>query len=100
MYVSIYKDVVFIEGTCKDAFEIIRVDIALLGIGAQLRNLRDVKEKLYLLVKQHNGNCLSDFKYGQKQRIIAFDDVSFYGNGVVSRLPEEVYRKYMSRDDD
>ncbi len=52
MFITVYKDIIFIEGTPKTKTDIKKVDIELLGNGAQLRNLRDVKEKLHHLVKE------------------------------------------------
>lgn len=100
MYISVYKDVLFIEGTHKNAEHLSKVKVELMGIGAQLRNLRDVKEQLYLKIKAAGGNCLDDFEYGQKQRLLAFDDVAFYGSGVVAKLPLELYEKYFKSDKD
>lgn len=100
MYISIYKDVLFIEGTHKNAEHLNKVKVELMGIGAQLRNLRDVKEQLYLKIKENGGNCLDDFVYGQKQRLLAFDDVAYYGSGVVSKLPIEILEKYFKTDED
>lgn len=100
MFVSVYKDVIFIEGTHSKAKAIKSTSIELMGIGAQLRNLRDVKERLYHEVKVNKGNCLMDFSYGQKQRLLAFDDVAFYGGGTIAELPEEIYQKYLKPDDE
>ena len=100
MFVTVYKDIIFIEGTPKVKKDIKTVDVELMGLGAQLRNLRDVKERLYTLVKESGGNCLSDFKYGQKQRIFAFDDVAFYGSGLICQLEDETYNKYLHKDDE
>lgn len=52
MFITVYKDIIFIEATPKTKTDIKKVDIELLGNGAQLRNLRDVKEKLHHLVKE------------------------------------------------
>ena len=100
MFISTYKDVVFIEGIHKEAKQLCRIDEELLGIGAHLRSLRDLKEKMYLKVKASNANCLMDFKYGQKQRILAFDDVAFYGSGMISILPDEIYHQIYKRDEE
>lgn len=100
MFVTTYKDILFIEGTHQEAQILGQADIELMGIGAQLRNLRDVKERLYLKVKELGGNCLTGFEYGQKQRLLAFDDIAFYGRGLVARLPEEVLKKYFEQEEE
>lgn len=100
MFITTYKDIIFIEGIHKEAKQILTIKSELLGIGAHLRTLRDLKEKMYLEVKQAKGNCLIDFKYGQRQRILAFDDVAFYGTGIISVLPQNIYDEIMNRDDD
>lgn len=100
MFITTYKDIAFIEGEPKDKKDLHFVSIELLGFGAQLKSLRDVKERLYLQVKQYGGNCLCDFKYGQKQRLLAIDDVAFYGSGMVCTLDDEKYQKYMHIDDE
>lgn len=100
MFVTTYKDVVFVEGTHIKAEQIKKVDIEIMGIGAQLRNLKDVKDHLYLKIKESGGNCLVEFTYGQKQRLWAIDNIAFYGSGVVAKLPEDVYQKYFIVEED
>jgi len=100
MFVTIYKDIVFIEGSPKEKTNIKEIDVELLGFGAQLKSLRDVKERIYLQVKMNGGNCLCNFVYGQKQRLFAFDDIAFYGSGMICILDSVVYEKYMHKDDE
>jgi hypothetical protein len=93
-YTTVYNDVVFIEGNDPDARVIGNVSSDLsFKIGAQLKNLNDIKKELSEKVKYAGGNCVVDFKYGQKHRIIAIDDIAFWGSGKASLLPDETYNK-------
>ena len=61
--------------------------------GAQLKNLNDVKRELAVLAHQHECNCIANFKYGQKSRWLAIDNVAFFGNGTAGRLTQMDYGK-------
>ena len=50
-------------------------------IGAHLKNLNDVKKILSEKAKLLGANAVINFKYGQKSRWLAIDDVAFYGKG-------------------
>lgn len=43
------------------------------------------------------ANCVLDFKYGQKSRWLAIDDVAFYGNGKAGILPASVYEELVKK---
>lgn len=90
-YTTIYKDYIFIEGDNSKAIRKAKIKANLVGIGAQMKNLNDVKDSLIFNAKIHKCNCILDFKYGQKTSLFSFDDVKFYGSGVCAILPDEEY---------
>jgi len=95
-YTTVYNGIVFIEGENKEAQIIKKVKSDLsFKIGAQLKSLNNVKDDLVQKVKSSNGNCLLNFKYGQKSRWLAIDDVAFWGEGNSALLPDEEYQKIL-----
>jgi hypothetical protein len=96
-YTTVYDGVVFIEGR-HNAAKIIRSTKVDLGFkfGAQLKNLRDVKAELAKQVKSAGGNCIIDFQYGQRHRLLAIDDVGFWGSGKIAILPPDIYGDIVS----
>jgi hypothetical protein len=97
-YTTVFENIVFIEGSNPMAKIIKDIKIDLGGsFGAQLKNLTDVKRAIVVQVKSLGGNCFVDFKYGQKSRWLAIDDVSFYGTGKAAILPAETYNEIMSK---
>lgn len=57
----------------------------------QLKSLTDVKLAMAKQVIQLGGDCLVDFKYGQKvggfwSQLFSRDDVMWYGSGIVGTL--------------
>ena len=63
--------------------------------GAQLKNLNDVKSDMALKAIQANCNCISNFKYGQKSRWLAIDDVAFFGDGVMGNVSSDEYDRIL-----
>ena len=97
-YTSLYKDMIFIEGNNKDAQVLGSVSSDLsFKIGAQLKNLNDVKEDMRIKAKALGANCILNFTYGQKSRWLAIDDVAFYGNGKAAILPQIVYEELIKK---
>lgn len=91
-YTSIYKDIVFIEGDNPKAINRHKIKTNLTGIGAQFKNLNNVKDQLVMQAKFKKCNCVLDFKYGQKTSWLSIDDVKFYGIGTCAELPLEEYK--------
>ena len=90
-YTTIYKDIIFVEGDNPKAVRKTKINANLTGIGAQMKNLNNVKDNLIFSAKLHKCNCILDFKYGQKTALFSFDDVKFYGSGVCAVLPDDEY---------
>lgn len=95
-YITIYQDVVFIEGAGKEATRKRKIKANLSGFGAQLKSLNDVKKNLSNQTKAIGCNCVIDFVYGQKSSWMAIDNVKFYGAGEASILNERDYQKIIS----
>ena len=93
-YPTIFNGIIFIETPVDEGERVAPVNVDLsFKIGAQLKNLNDVKNDLANLARNYYCNCVSEFKYGQKSRWLAIDDVAFFGNGVAVRLPPESYQR-------
>lgn len=96
-YPTIYNNIIFIEAPVAEgkAVSAVSVDLSF-RFGAQLKCLNDVKIEL---AKQAIGlgcNCVSEFKYGQKSRWLAIDDVAHFGNGMAIRLSPDSYEEIVT----
>jgi len=91
-YVSIFEGIIFVEGDAPEARYIseVKVDLSF-KLGAHMKNLNDVKHGLAENCKTFGGNCVCQFKYGQKSRWLAIDDVAYFGSGVACLLSAEDY---------
>ena len=94
MHWSELDGVIFIEEHPSRAHIISHVKCKIHGFfsQSQLKNLNDVKRKLAREVKNKGGNCLINFKYGQKSSfwttLIGIDNVSWYGEGDIARMSD------------
>ena len=94
-YPTIFNGVIFVETPVSAGRASVRVDADLsFKIGAQLKNLNDIKAVLAAKSAAAGCNCVSEFTYGQKSRWLAIDDVAFFGGGVALQLPPDTYREY------
>ena len=92
-YKSMYDGILFVEGNLESATRINPVQTSLTGsFSAHLKNLDDVKSELAFQAKRNDCNCVLDFKYGQKHRLFAIDDVYFYGSGVLAKLEKVTFQ--------
>jgi len=92
-YVSLFDNIVFVEGAAEEARMLapVKVDLSF-KIGAHFKNLNDVKLSLAEQCRNSGGNCVCNFKYGQKSRWLAIDDVAYFGDGSACVLSEDDYR--------
>ncbi|MDF2698903.1 MAG: hypothetical protein K0Q49_459 [Haloplasmataceae bacterium] len=97
-YTTFYDDVCFIEGDNPAAKKLasIKSDLSF-KFGAQLKNLNDVKKDLALKAKKLGCNCVLNFKYGQKSRWLAIDDVAYYGEGISAILSQAEYDTLLNK---
>jgi hypothetical protein len=100
---TVFEDTIFIECGVPEMQAIgpVSVDLSF-KIGAQLKNLNDVKRGLAEKARMMGCNCVADFKYGQKSRWLAIDDVAFFGSGTAGRLSPSDYeriRQYITQRD-
>ena len=92
MHYSEYQGVYYIEGTPDGVSLIKPIETELNQIfgQSQLKSLDDIKEKLNHEVRSLGGNCVYDFKYGQKSTfwkgLFGMDDVHWYANGKIGVL--------------
>lgn len=95
-YPTAYNGIIFIEIPVTEGRKVSAVSADLsFKIGAHLKNLNDVKADLATKAKGLGCNCVSEFKYGQKSRLLAIDDVAYFGGGMATVLPSEVYQNIM-----
>lgn len=96
MKVSSYKNILFIEEDINvKILNNERFEIKTSGLGNQLKNLNDLKEQIYIKIANspQKYNVVYNFRYGQKQNIIALDDIAFYASGVLAQIGNEDYEK-------
>ena len=90
-YVTMFNGVVFIEGDHPRAVKVQQADVRVSGFGAQLKNLDDLKQMMAGQAASIGCNCVVNFSYGQKSKLIAIDDVAYCGQGIYARLSPEDY---------
>ena len=105
-YKSIYKDIIFIEGPKEYVRNLGRVEYkkGLSLYNNQMKNLNDVKNQLAEKATSMGGNCIINFKYGQKNTswlksiLLSLDDnVNWYGDGQVVVISDEKYKEIASK---
>ena len=96
-YPTIFNGIIFIESPFNDGQKIAAVSADLsFQFGAQLKNLNDIKNDLAYKAYSLGCNCVSEFRYGQKSRWLAIDDVAFFGSGVAMRLSPDIYQQIVA----
>lgn len=96
-FVTVLNGVVFIEGDHPRAIKKYSAETRVGGFGAQLRNLNDLKQTMALTALNNGCNCVVNFTYGQKSKLIAIDDVAYIGNGFYAQLSNEDYNSIISQ---
>ncbi len=96
-YVTVFNNVIFIEGEHPRAIKRLVADTRVGGFGAQLKNLNDLKSSMADTARQNGCNCVVNFTYGQKSKLIAIDDVAYVGNGYYAILSNEDYNAIVSQ---
>ena len=96
-FVTVYQGIVFIEGDHPRAAKKYRAETRVGGFGAQLKNLNDLKLCMANNAKQCGCNCVVNFTYGQRSKIIAIDDVAFVGDGFYAVLSPQDYDSIVSQ---
>ena len=96
-YVTAFEGILFIEGVHPRARIISLADVRVSGFGAQLRNLNDLKQHMATEARSLGCNCVMNFTYGQKAKLIAIDDVSYVGSGQYVILDQQDYNAIVSQ---
>lgn len=96
-FVTVCQGVVFIEGDHPRAVRRYSAETRVGGFGAQLRNLNDLKNQMANTARANGCNCVVNFTYGQRTKLIAIDDVAFVGNGTYAVLSPEDYQSIVSQ---
>ncbi len=103
MYAAILDGIAFIEGAHPQATPIRELKVTLNGVftQAQLKNLDDVKRQMAQAVREASGNCVINFKYGQRTTfwgtLFGLDNVHWYGSGVIARIPDRAIAEIAAR---
>lgn len=93
MFTTTTDGVMFVEGEIPGCRQIKPISVKIHGAfsQAQLKSLDDVKKKMASIAKQHGGNAVVQFKYGQRSTfwttLLGIDDVSWYGDGIIALAP-------------
>ncbi|MBQ6702583.1 MAG: hypothetical protein IJN17_06485 [Clostridia bacterium] len=96
-FVTMHEGIVFIEGDHPRATKYYSAETRVGGFGAQLRNLNDLKSIMAQTARANGCNCVVNFSYGQKSKLIAIDDVAFVGNGFYAVLSPQDYNAIVSQ---
>ena len=98
-FTTIFEDVVFVEGDFPGAVRdnTVKSDLRF-DIGAQLKSLKDIKHNLAKQAKKKAMNAVLDFEYGQKSSFFAWDNVGFWGKGVLATIPNSDYERIKSEN--
>jgi hypothetical protein len=96
-FVTVFEGVVFIEGDHPRAVKRYSAETRVGGFGAQLRNLNDLKMTMAQTAVANGCNCVVNFSYGQKAKLIAIDDVAYVGNGFYAVLSPADYQSIVSQ---
>ncbi|HBR31901.1 MAG: hypothetical protein PHD46_04970 [Eubacteriales bacterium] len=96
-YVTLCNEVIFIEGENPRAVKRCGAQTRVGGFGAHLKNLDDLKRVMAQTAKMNGCNCVVNFTYGQKTKIIAIDDVAFVGDGFYAVLSPQDYNSIVSQ---
>ncbi len=96
-FVTVHYGIVFIEGEHPRAVKRFTASTRVGGFGAQLRTLNDLKNIMAQTAIQNGCNCVVNFTYGQKSKLIAIDDVAYVGDGFYANLSPEDYNSIVSQ---
>ena len=96
-FVTMHEGVIFIEGDHPRAVKRYNADTRVGGFGAQLKNLNDLKHKMAETARSLGCNCVVNFTYGQKSKLIAIDDVAYIGGGFYAQLSPQDYGSIYSQ---
>ena len=96
-YVTVHQGVVFIEGDHPRAVKRFNAATRVGGFGAQLKNLNDLKQLMADTARANGCNCVVNFTYGQKSKLLAIDDVDYVGDGFYAVLSPMDYQSIVSQ---
>jgi hypothetical protein len=94
MFVTRHAGIYFVEGRPSSLRPIapLESEIASLIGSNQSKGLHDLKEKMAAEARNMGGNCVADFRYGQRssfwRSLIARDDVTWHGSGTVGTVDD------------
>lgn len=100
MYYAEYQGVYFIEGSPKEASPLAPISSELNGFFSQnqLKSLDDLKARMCVLVQEKGGNCVIDFKYGQRstfwKSLFGMDNVLWHASGMIARIDPAALPQY------
>ena len=96
-FVTQFQGIIFIEGDHPRAVKRYSAETRVGGFGAQLKTLNDLKNQMAAMARSCGCNCVVNFTYGQKSKVIAIDDVAYTGNGFYAVLSPEDYNSIITQ---
>ena len=100
MYYAEYQGVYFVEGRPAEAVAIGPISTELNGFFSQnqLKSLDDIKARMCAIVRERGGNCVVDFKYGQRstfwKSLFGMDNVLWHASGTIARIDAAALAKH------
>ncbi len=92
MYMSQFEGITYVEGTPSGVqiIQPVSVELNHMFRQNQLKSLDDVKRQMNKLAREAGGNCIVEFKYGQKssfwKSMFGMDDILWFGTGFIGRI--------------
>ncbi|GMO51893.1 MAG: hypothetical protein Ta2G_09620 [Termitinemataceae bacterium] len=99
-YTTVFDDIVFVEGD----FQNIKIGNTLeydassqTTFNKHLKSLKDVKEYFAQIAKDSGYNAIIKFEYGQKSKFFMYDNITFWGKGVLANITMDEYNEIVKQ---
>lgn len=89
---SQFEGITYVEGMPSEVqiIQPVSVELNHMFQQNQLKSLDDVKREMNKLAREAGGNCIVEFKYGQKssfwKSMFGMDDILWFGSGFIGRI--------------
>lgn len=106
MKINEYRGILFIEDdietNCSYEKEF---NTRTTGINNHLKSLNDLRDEIIetITVKYHPDkkfNVIKNFHYGQRELLRSFDDIVFYGSGILTYVDDDTYQQLLLMADE
>jgi hypothetical protein len=99
-YTTVFNDIVFVEGEMQTVQigDNIEYDAGnQTTFNKHLKSLKDVKEYFAEVAKNNDYNAIINFTYGQKSKHFMFDNITFWGKGLLANISTEEYDRIKNK---